>query len=168
MLKGRFRPILKKYRRAQTAVEYMLLLAVVVTVTIIGFYRLGPRTQYAANLYFQRAAAGIVGARAPQAGPEPINGGWCEDYDQCSNQCGLGTQTRRCACPVPSNGGAPCYGPSTRSCRGPLRATNWGIMCMPIIAGGNICRAEPVCLEGACCDENVRPAVRLRPCNTCD
>ena len=161
--------------RAQTAMEYILLLAVVVTVTVIGFYHLGPRTQYAANLYCQRAAAGIVGVPAPEAGPEPINGGWCEEYSVCDVTCGPGNQTRPCACPTPSNGGAPCYGRATRPCLGPDPVTGSWIfpVCYRNAYGSSHCHEETACSpQGSCCDFSQRPVdpsdlITDFPCGSC-
>lgn len=45
----------------------------------------------------------------------PIDGGW-SGWSGCSAACGGGTQTRTCANPPPSCGGAACSGPSSQSC----------------------------------------------------
>ena len=141
-----------------------MLLAIVVTVTVIGFYRLSPRTQYAANLYFERAAAGIIGTRAPQAGPLPINGGWCLDYNGCTAPvCGTGIETRQCACPSPANGGAPCYGASTRPCQGPNPVTQtWSIAYHSNPGASGHCHEVAQCGRGllggnGCCDPSQTP-----------
>ena len=164
-------PSHKKSPRAQTAVEYLLLLAVVVTVTVIAFYRLGPRTQYAANLYFQRAAAGIVDTRAPQAGPEPINGGWSE-FRPCSTACGAGIQTRACDNPPPSDGGAPCYGPSTIECHGSDLVTGrYQVRCRYVsgrigFTEVTICEEYLFC-SGRCCDPSSASLYTVRQNISC-
>ena len=166
MLRQKFNKNFFNSPRAQTAVEYLLLLAVVVAVTVIAFYRLGPRTQYAANLYFQRAAAGIVDTRAPQAGPEPINGGWSE-FSSCPTECGTGIQTHACDNPPPGNGGAPCYGASTRSCQGPNPVTGvWTLGCQRISGSGSssVCNQQWDCgtrFQNVCCDPSAQPNTPL-------
>ena len=171
MLRQKFNKNFFNSPRAQTAVEYLLLLAVVVAVTVIAFYRLGPRTQYAANLYFQRAAAGIVDTRAPQAGPEPINGGWSE-FSSCPTECGTGIQTRACDNPPASNGGAPCYGPSTIECHGSDLVTGrYQVRCR-YVSGRTGFTERPICEEylfcsGRCCDPSSASLYTVRqniPC----
>jgi Flp pilus assembly pilin Flp len=57
--------------KGQTAIEYMLLLAIVVAIVLIGFKKSLPRVQNAANLYFDRAAVGIMGDPPPLTVPLP-------------------------------------------------------------------------------------------------
>ena len=152
------KPPKPQYRRAQTAMEYMLLLAVVVTVTIIGFYRLGPRTQYAANLYYQRAAAGIVGTSAPQASAPAVDGEWC-NWGPCQG-CGTSIQTRTCSCPSPSNGGATCFGIASQPCQGPPATDTWRIACRQNPGVPGHCHDAIECGSfnaGNCCDPGQRP-----------
>ena len=51
----------------------------------------------------------------PCPSTDPVDGGW-SDFGACSVSCGGGTQTRTCANPEPSNGGADCTGESTQPC----------------------------------------------------
>ncbi len=44
-----------------------------------------------------------------------VNGGW-SGWDECSAECGGGTQSRTCTNPAPSSGGATCEGSDTQSC----------------------------------------------------
>ena len=72
-------------RKAQTAVEYMLLLAVVVSIVLIGFRTFLPRAQTAGNVYFQRTGSSILG------NPNPCGDGkceWYEDANKCCFDCG--------------------------------------------------------------------------------
>ena len=68
----------------QTAIEYMLLLMVVVTLVLIGFPKYLPQTQEAANTYFNRVSLGVVGD------PSPCGDGVCsffEDPIKCCLDC---------------------------------------------------------------------------------
>ena len=68
-----------KKKRAQTAVEYMLLLAVVVSVVMISFKVHLPRVYSAANLYFDKASQGIAGER------HHCGNGRIDNYEDCKN-----------------------------------------------------------------------------------
>lgn len=48
-------------RKAQTAVEYMLLLATVVVVVFVGFQSFFPKAQESTNALFDKQAYGIMG-----------------------------------------------------------------------------------------------------------
>ncbi|MBP9855529.1 MAG: class III signal peptide-containing protein [Candidatus Omnitrophica bacterium] len=51
----------KPQKKAQTAIEYMLVLAVIVASVMIAFPKYMPRITNAANTYYNKAASGIVG-----------------------------------------------------------------------------------------------------------
>ena len=53
--------MLLRERKAQTAVEYLLLLTTIATIVLIGFRIYLPRIQDTANIYYNRAAPGILG-----------------------------------------------------------------------------------------------------------
>lgn len=59
--------ILQKFssRKAQAAVEYMLLLAMAVVVVILGFKTFFPKAQEATNRFYEKAAIGIMGKPPP-------------------------------------------------------------------------------------------------------
>lgn len=71
--------------KAQTAIEYMLLLGVVVAVVLVAFKTLLPGMRVSANTYFNRAAIGILGK------PNPCGDGVCnpnfENHDKCPVDC---------------------------------------------------------------------------------
>ena len=73
-------------RRAQTAIEYMLLLGVVVALVLISLKTYLPRMRTSANTYFNRTAIGILGK------PNPCGDGYCdpnfEDSAKCCVDCG--------------------------------------------------------------------------------
>lgn len=76
-------------RRAQTAIEYMLLVGVVVALVLVAFKVYLPGTRISANTYFNRAFIGIVGE------PNPCGDGYCcgffEDLEGCPPDCdGIG------------------------------------------------------------------------------
>lgn len=72
-------------RNGQTAIEYMLLLGVVVALVLIAFRTSLPRMRVSANAYFNRAAIGILGK------PNPCGDGVCdsdfENRDKCPVDC---------------------------------------------------------------------------------
>jgi len=72
-------------KKAQTAIEYMLLLGVIVAIVLIGFKTYLPRTQDAANIYFNRVSVGILGE------PNPCGDGLCcapfETPEKCPVDC---------------------------------------------------------------------------------
>ncbi|MBI5416029.1 MAG: hypothetical protein HZA29_04355 [Candidatus Omnitrophica bacterium] len=72
--------------KAQTAVEYMLLLGVIVAVVLVSFKMSLPRMRVSANAYFNRTAIGIMGT------PNPCGDGVCnpnfEDSTKCCVDCG--------------------------------------------------------------------------------
>jgi len=53
--------VVLKNDRAQTAVEYMLLLGAVVGIVLVGLKLYLPRINETSNVYFNRAAYGIYG-----------------------------------------------------------------------------------------------------------
>jgi len=79
----------KRYKKAQTAIEYMMLLAAVVAIVLIGFNRYLPVMLETGNIYFNRVSVGILGD-APKCGD-----GYCnsvgapaiEDCDSCRIDC---------------------------------------------------------------------------------
>ena len=72
-------------RRAQTAIEYMLLLGVVVALVLISFKTYLPRMRTSANTYFNRTVIGILGK------PNPCGDGYCcdpfENAEKCPPDC---------------------------------------------------------------------------------
>ena len=55
------------HKKAQTAVEYMLLLGVVTAIALLGFKEFLPRVNRASEVYYNHAANAILG-------PPPLNG----------------------------------------------------------------------------------------------
>ncbi len=91
----------------QTAIEYMLLLGVVVAAVLIGLRVSLPRTRVSAERYFNRTVIGILGA------PNPCGDGYCcnpfEDNEKCPPDCdGVGGDIFSC----PPCGDGYCCGPS--------------------------------------------------------
>ena len=72
-------------RKGQTAIEYMILLGVVVALVLIAFKTQLPRMEESANIYFNRAMLGIIGK------PNPCGDGLCcspfEDFARCPPDC---------------------------------------------------------------------------------
>jgi len=57
-------------REGQTAIEYMLLLGIVVSVVLVAFNSMLPRVQSASNMYFDKVAVSLMG--------DPVNETWLE------------------------------------------------------------------------------------------
>lgn len=69
---------------AQTAIEYVLLLAVVVAIVLIGLPAYIPRVNNAANVYYTRAANTILG-EPPRCGDGVC--GFFENNERCCDDC---------------------------------------------------------------------------------
>ncbi|MCK5180104.1 MAG: hypothetical protein KAR32_11285 [Candidatus Omnitrophica bacterium] len=76
-----------KDRKAQTAIEYLLLLMTVAVIVLLGFKTYLPRVQETANIYYNRAAPGILGA-PPRCGDTFCAGPPFEDCAKCPFDCG--------------------------------------------------------------------------------
>lgn len=72
---------------AQTAIEYMLILAVVVAIVLIGLKTYLPRTQVAANAYLNRTVIEILG-EPPRCG-DGICAPIFENAIKCCIDCGV-------------------------------------------------------------------------------
>jgi hypothetical protein len=81
--------------KAQTAVEYMLLLTSVVAIVLVGLRVYLPRIQETSNIYYNRVSYGIMGS------PSTCGDGYCdttgsstgnpplEDCSKCPDDCGI-------------------------------------------------------------------------------
>ena len=70
-----------KNHKGQTAIEYLLLLGVIVAIVLLAMPRLLPRTEGAANVYFNRAANAILGK------PNPCGDGICDPNFENNEKC---------------------------------------------------------------------------------
>ena len=59
----------------QTAVEYLILLGVVVAIVLVGFKTHIPRTQRAGEMYFNRIGKGLMGKT------NPCGDGFCDAFE---------------------------------------------------------------------------------------
>lgn len=62
-------------KSGQTAVEYLILLGVVMAIVLIGMKTYLPRTGAASNLYFDRVTNTLLGA------PNPCGDGTCQPWE---------------------------------------------------------------------------------------
>ena len=94
-------------KRGQTALEYLLLLAVVAVVVIASFSRgsLIDQVHNAAGGYYNTITNVIMGEN-----PNPIDGGWCPVTCPPPNSYGFNIMYGTCECPAPAFGGAYCPG----------------------------------------------------------
>ena len=74
------------FQKAQTAVEYLILLAMVVAIVLIGFRTLLPKAQVNTQGFYNKAAVGIMG-RAPHCGDGICNGFQMENPEECVVDC---------------------------------------------------------------------------------
>jgi len=77
-----------KQKKAQTAIEYLLLLTAVVAIVLIGFKQYLPRIQQTSNVYFNRVAVGIYGE------PSRCGDGIRDTFENC---CNCPTDANLCA-----------------------------------------------------------------------
>ena len=78
-----------RFKRGQSALEYMLLMGTVMVIVIVGFKVFLPRTQNASDLYFNRVSHGIMGnvtkcGDGTCDGPE---GGYPASHPENSENC---------------------------------------------------------------------------------
>lgn len=79
-----------KSKKAQTAVEYLILMTAVVAIVLVGFKRFLPSVQQSSNVFFNRAAVGIYdganpcgdGVKGPFETPESC----CVDFGTCGSE----------------------------------------------------------------------------------
>lgn len=74
-------------KNAQTAVEYLLLLAIVVGIILVALPTQLPRVYQSANLYFNKAANALFG-RASDCGDGVCDATIFEDNNRCCDDCG--------------------------------------------------------------------------------
>lgn len=71
--------------KAQAAIEYMLLLAVVVAIVLVGFRTLLKRSHSASNVFFNNVSTGIMG-KPNRCGDKICDSPW-ETNDNCCIDC---------------------------------------------------------------------------------
>jgi hypothetical protein len=100
------------YFKAQTMMEYILVMVVIVVGVFLAFKSGGggvlERLNSQTVQYFDTGATALTGGyyngtSVVRVDPNKIDGGWCE-WTSCVN----GYQSRECACPRPAFGGAAC------------------------------------------------------------
>ena len=89
-----------KNDRGQSAIEYLMLLAAVVAIILVGFKDYLPRFYQASNIYFNRVGVGIYGD-PPRCGDgccgalRKFGSGPCpaaiENCEKCPTDCGVCT-----------------------------------------------------------------------------
>ena len=121
----------KSPTRAQTVLEYMLILAVVGGIVLSSIVFLTPKINRSSEGYYNSVSRVMMGEV-----PAPINGGWCP-VEAPNTQVGAAdnyTIYRTCECPAPAFGGAYCdptasFDGNNVSCQG-ARCTPTG-SCVP-------------------------------------
>ena len=71
--------LIVKQKKAQTVIEYMLLLTTVVALVLIGLRAYFPTIREAANIYYNRVVPGILGD------PPACGDGSCGSMESCSS-----------------------------------------------------------------------------------
>lgn len=101
-----------KNNRAQSSMEYLLILTMVGVIVLASLRFLLPKVNTSSEGYFNSVTRVVLGEK-----PQPINGGWCEV--QCPPQGGSGGPSvmyKTCECPAPAFGGAYCQGSEVVQC----------------------------------------------------
>lgn len=114
-------------RKGQTAIEYMVLLGIVVALVLIAFKTQLPRTEESANVYFNRATLGIIGK------PNPCGDGFCcqpfEDLGRCPPDCAGGAPgCPGTACTNPFDPGSGTYSVCSGSDTGLMVSVDWTLV----------------------------------------
>ncbi len=113
--------------RGQTALEYLLLLALVAGVALLSFRTFIPDLQKSLvgtndsnekDSFYGKVTRSIIGGEGNE--PVPVNGGWCDMPCPSASVCGPAVIYQRCECPTPAFGGAACpEGGGTKICPRP-------------------------------------------------
>jgi len=74
-------------RKGQTAIEYLLLIAIVVGIVLVSLPRYIPRIYNASNVYFDKASNALLGER-PRCGDGVCSPPW-EDNERCCADCDI-------------------------------------------------------------------------------
>ena len=103
-----------RHRCGQTALEYLLLFAIVAAAVLFSFKNFLPQVRNSSEGYYNSVTRVIMGEN-----PRPIDGGWCP-WEPCvpsvNGVAGTTTSYRTCQCPTPAFGGADCPGAGNKSC----------------------------------------------------
>ena len=87
----------------QSALEYLLLFAVVAAAVLAGFKYVLPQVRNSSEGYYNSVTRVIMGEN-----PQPVNGGWCP-WEPCvpsvNGVAGTVMSYRTCQCPPPAFGG---------------------------------------------------------------
>lgn len=157
-----------KYRslRGQTALEYLLLLAVTAIVVVAAFNHGGliDQIQGTAGGYYNTVTEVIMGKN-----PKAIAGGWCAVNCPPPGTSGPSTLYASCECPPPQFGGAYCAATSQISANGEV--TCQGVVSCGPCAPGQVCNAQGqcVCANGLVCGQPPTPkgSITNSTCTSC-
>jgi len=134
-----------RFTRGQTALEYLLLLAVVAVIVIASFSpgSLIQQVHDAAQGYYNTVTSVIMGAN-----PNPINGGWCPVT--CPSGAGPSVIYGACECPVPAFGGSFCPSGNVscsagKTCKGGQQVNCQGVSSCGPCPTGQVCNSSGVC-----------------------
>lgn len=145
-------------QRGQTALEYLLLLAIVAIVVVSAFGRgsLIDQIQNTAGGYYNTVTQVIMGKN-----PKAINGGWCSVSCPPSGATGPTTLYSSCECPPPAFGGAYCSGTGQVTCQGVIN-------CGPCPTG-QTCNSKGTCScpNGLTCNDQSGSPTGSIPDSTC-
>ncbi|MEI7997980.1 MAG: hypothetical protein WCH62_00520, partial [Candidatus Omnitrophota bacterium] len=141
---------------AQTAIEYLLILAVVGTLVLFSFSSLLPKIYTSSEGYYNQVTDVIIANKPNGKSLQPIDGRYCEvECPPVGSACGNPTRYRTCECPAPAFGGKDC-GPTT-----PFYNYSKGTMSCT----GDTCRCNGVSLCSGGCVPNCPSG---RPCGALD
>ncbi len=135
---------------AQTAIEYLLILAVAAAVVLVSFKFLLPKIQNSSQEYYNNVAQVVSGNKIPL----PINGAWC-NVECPTTGTGNPTIYRTCECPAPAFGGVYCpndnFHQGSMTCRGDTCTCGGQILLQPCASGQSSTANQPcTCIPGPC------------------
>ncbi len=135
-----------KNHQAQTAMEYLLILAVIGVIVLASLRLLVPKVHDSSEDYYNSVTRVILGES-----PAPVNGGWCEV--KCPTTPGQGNPTmhRTCECPSPAFGGAYCSGSDVVKCTGETVPTG-------CVSDGSCSALKPSCDQVTFGEDNCKRA----------
>lgn len=124
------------FNHAQTAVEYLLILAVVAAVVLAAFKFLLPQVRTSSEGYYNNVTDVVLG----NGKVEKIDGGWCPV--ECP-PAGTGNPMRYriCECPAPAFGGLYCTDPNNSVTHGGSEVVN----CLNVKMPTSSCTPDGTC-----------------------
>lgn len=155
---------LTNHNHAQTAIEYLLILAVVAAIVLASQKVLLPKVQNSAEGYYNNVTDVIL-SRNVQA----ISGGWCPvecpPVSGNPQACGNPIRYRTCECPAPAFGGAYC--PNDSLVKGNMVCQGDRCQCTGLKSCDNTCTDQSCSALTPACDQVTFGSNNCNPPQSC-